>query len=263
MNDSACYQSVCAAQQTLLEGGKTWADYPASCPDTDTDCNVVVDLQGLGWGMQYRLVRFHFPPNISTGGGYDVDWTVVIAVDVHEFAPAYVVDYLVVLPILAFVLILIAIAAAIILVISLTRPLRRIAEQLNAVAQLKLATRHRDKRGHHQIRSVGTHTDLLSLTGASVTASSGGAGTSMQRGSAQGEGQQRGNWLGRFVRRTADIRRRRGVGAHCACCIRRGRETSTVFAAADGLVRYDRLRQRHVGHRPPELRDDVGHIQQQ
>jgi len=220
---AACQWPVCAAQKTLLQGGKKWADYPASCPDTNSDCNVVVDLHGLGWGMQYRLVRFHFPPNISTGDGYDVDWTVVIAVDVHEFAPAYVVDYLVVLPILAFVLILIAVTAAIILVISLTRPLRRIAEQLNAVAQLKLATRHRGKRGHQRLRSLGTHTDLMSLTGASVTASSGGAGTSMQRGSAQGDGQQRGNWLGRFVRRTVGTAWRGGGGGSSLCMPRHTR----------------------------------------
>ena len=125
-------------QSTLLANGMTWEDYPSN------EATEVIALQGLSDGYQYRVERYTFPPNLTQP---DIDWTIVVVVDVHTFAPDYIVDYLIGLPVLALCLAVISILAAVLLIGSLTRPLRRIAEQLNAVAQLKLRANRRHHRG--------------------------------------------------------------------------------------------------------------------
>jgi hypothetical protein len=159
----------------------------------------VLQEDGLAAGTQYRIERFTFPSNTSTP---DVDWTIVVVVDLAAFSSAYLVDYLIGLPVLGLILLCISVVAAVILIVSLTRPLRRIAEQLNAVAQLKIKARTKRRRAPAAAAAAAWGDEPDHATGA-------------------------GSWFGRFVRVALGcpprVAQSHIMGPVCACWAAYGR----------------------------------------
>ena len=163
------------SQTYLLSDGKTWNSY------SNTSSTEVLRLYGLSSGYQYRVSRFTYPANTTSPG---IDWTIVVVIDVGIFSSAYVIDYLIGLPVLGLGLAIISVVAAIILIESLTRPLRRIAEQLNAIAQLTLRANRRRNRPRPFARGRPDNADQIAIEADAVN------------------GANDGSWFSHFVRRT-------------------------------------------------------------
>ena len=132
----------------------------------------MLQLYGLSSGYQYRVSRFTYPANTTSPG---IDWTIVVVIDVGIFSSAYTVDYLIGLPVLGLVLAIISVVAAIVMIVSLTRPLRRIAEQLNAIAQLKLRANRRRNRPRPFARGRPDNADQIAIEADAVNAANDGS----------------------------------------------------------------------------------------
>ena len=108
-------------------------------------------------GFQYLVQPYYYPAvNLDTvNGSAPVNWTIVVNIDTDLFFPTSNLVYNVGLPILGAALAALTMVVAAILVVSLTRPLRRVARQLNAVARLRLRSIRR-RHAHMRARQGAT-----------------------------------------------------------------------------------------------------------
>ena len=123
----------------------------------------------LAVGYQYLVQPYYYPPvgAALVNDTVAVNWTIVVNIDAVLFFPDDTVVYNVGLPILGAALAALSMVVAAIFVVSLTRPLRRVARQLNAVARLRLRSIRR-RHAHIRARQAATSDSETDATGSTT-----------------------------------------------------------------------------------------------